>query len=371
MYRILVIDATDDASPVIPYLFREADCHVDIFCPKRSAFHKHRYYDNWFEGEADNPMTFIESLHALLRRTEYDWVFPANDRTNRFLNKTVTDDELAQKILPLSKIEHRLLLGSKAGLTTLCQQYDIPSPQSAIYDGYLDPYALATRLGYPLLLKEDHSAAGVGVYFCADEAELSRSFDRLSVEKRKNLVFQKYIPGKIIAVEALYKKGQLLAHADCIATKTMRDEFGASMERHYHNFDGLEMELALIGERFGINGFCTMTFMEEMETGQRYLIEADQRPQVWFRYAKFCGVDFSLAIRDYLEASHAPIRKQSKIKEDGKPIVMWHFFRHIRNFANHGVDWAELYRWALNVDGRWRFIPWYGWRYLFQAFRKI
>lgn len=369
MQRVLVIDSTSDVSPVIPYLFRRANCVVDVFCFKRSPLSKHRYYDHWFEVACADAGSYIERLKGLLNQIPYDWILPANDPTNRLLNEMMLDNDLLLKILPISKIENRIMVGSKAGLSILCDRYGILSPPSAIYDGSVPASELAKKVTYPLLLKEDYSSAGRGIHFCDNDSSMEESLKKIDLKKKNNLVFQKYIPGRCLSVEALYRKGQLLGYSNSVFTKTVGDEFGISLERLYFHLPEIESDLQAIGEKLGINGFGTMTFIEEEETKKRYLVEADLRPQVWFRYAKFCGVDFSDAIRNFLTGSDKCLRPE--LPNGKNSVLMWHFFRNVKNFAKRGIDTVELLRWVFNVEGRWNFIPWYGWRFFFQALSQL
>jgi len=197
------------------------------------------------------------------------------------------------------------------------------------------------------------------VYFCVDQNQLKLIIEKLSESKKARLVIQKYIKGETIAVEAIYKDGTLMGYTYATVVKTLKDEFGISSERHYSVNPDIETSLAQIGHSFGINGFATMTFMFETRTSKHYLVEADLRPQGWFRLGAFCGVDFSKVIQNFLDNKNILYRP---LLLDGKAyLTMWRCFRDVRRCLQL-LDWVGLWRWSTNADNRWRFIIWYDWK---------
>lgn len=369
MKNVLVIDVTTDASPLIPYLFREANCRVDIFCYKLSVLAKHRFYDHWYEVPQINEELFLNCMYELLQSANYDWILPANDKTNRFLNEKITDENIALMILPVSRIESRVMLGSKAGLALLCKTHDILSPDSEIYSDAISPLALVDKLHFPILLKENFSSSGRGIVLCRNKNDVLSAISSMSQSQKNNLVMQNYISGRTVSVEAIFRKGHLLGYANSYFISTVKNEFGISIRRLYSAHNNVEKELSVIGDKLAIDGFSTMTFIEENKSNKLYLIEADLRPQVWFRYAKWCSVDFSKVISNYMSDSEECIKP--KFSSHKPEVTMWHLFRMIRNCSSLDLKLSEMLKWLFNIEGRWRFVNWYGWRYSFRGLLKL
>jgi len=366
LYKVLIAEyANTDITAEIPYLFKRAGCVVDVFCTKESWLLKGSYWDNWLNSEAPNPENFAKQLEEVVSRGNYDWVILGDDDTIRVMNQAITDPALAQKILPLSKPENRSMLGSKAGLSVLCSKFGILTPAYEIYNSPADAQALAGKLSFPLLIKIDRSSGGEGIIFCENNLDLAAALEKISSNEKNNLVFQKYIFGDNIPVEVLYKNGRLLAYAASVVLKTVGGEFSASMTRSYCERPEIEPALERMGRELGINGFGTITFIYNREEGQYYLLEADLRPQLWFRLASFCGVDFSKAISNYLKGGGNIIRPALPT---GKPnIIIRHFHRELGWCIQHR-NMPGLIKWAVSANGRWRFIPFYDKKLLWKLF---
>ncbi len=360
-YRILLVDYRDvHVSPDIPFLFTNAGCIVDIYSPQSSWLLKNNQWNQWFPADSTDSLTYTQGLVALLANTHYDWVVCTSDSSIRVINDTLTDEKIAAKILPLSTLENRNILGSKAALSILSTQSGLTTPLFAIYSPNNDLVKIAKEISFPLLLKVDRSGGGKGVFFCADTSELMRTFTSLPEEHQEKLVLQKYIAGDNIAVEALYRNGTLIAYAHSKVIHNVHGEFSISAVRHYSSNPAIEKTLHRLGREFGINGFCSITFMRDTQTGTHYLVEADMRPHTWFILARFGGVDFSAAIQEYL-AGATTLTQAPAIHS--KNIEVRHFLRDVHR-SLESRDFRTFAHWCFNYQGRWRFIPWYDRRVL-------
>ncbi|PIR26333.1 MAG: hypothetical protein COX62_02875 [Deltaproteobacteria bacterium CG_4_10_14_0_2_um_filter_43_8] len=370
-HRILVVDAITDASPIVPYLVRELSCLADIFCFKIPFLLKHSYYQNWFEVLSSDILFFINQLKHHLENHHYDWVIVGNDATLRILNKYISDDALAQKIFPLSDLTNRVMLGSKAGLSLVCKRHNIRTPGFTIFDAAKTVTEMLQDLSYPVLLKVDESSGGRGVFLCKQESNVKEALKQIKEKEKENLLFQNYIKGKLISVEAIYKKGVLLGYLYSTVTKTVSHEFSVSRERVFSDTTLIEEELHHIGSSLGINGFATMTFIYDDETKQYFFIECDLRPQTWFLLGKFAGLNFSQVIKNYFSDAASVLKISLNPGESER--VLWHFFRDLRNCVVE-KNMSNLWKWCINKKKCWRLIPWYGFRglsrSLYFSFRK-
>ncbi|MEJ0053305.1 MAG: hypothetical protein WDN10_01065 [bacterium] len=365
MLRVLIADYKNaDISAEIPYLFKKAGCEVDVYCRKGSWLLKNRSWDRWHEAASD-PAEYAKGLIARVENASYDWIILTDDPVLRIMNDRIGDDSAALKILPVAKLANRNVIGSKAALSLLCEKYQLRTPPFAIYNEGDDLSALTATVGYPLLLKVDRSGGGSGVFRCIDESKLAETLRLLAPDQRKNLVFQKYIEGDNIGVDALYRKGTLLAYARSKVVRTVTDEFSISSVRSYAPDETIEPELRRIGEEIGIDGFCNFTFMQEGRTGTYYLIEADLRPHAWFSLARLGGVDFSLAIRNYLSGSNTLIGQPCAAE-----VEIRHFFRDF-NWSVERGDWRGILMWIFNRDGRWKFVPLHDRRIFFATLGQL
>ncbi|MBC7553956.1 MAG: ATP-grasp domain-containing protein [Taibaiella sp.] len=296
MYKILIVSyANWDSLMELPAVFKQAGCTTDIYCAKDSWILQSSFYDKWIEASS-NEATFLSGLYDIVGKhgNEYDWIIPGDDIILRLLNDTITDEKLFYKLLPLTKIENRELLGSKAGFSNLCDKYDIKTPRFLIYDAGQSPESIAKYMGFPFMMKTDRSEAGTGVFKCDNLHDL---IDNLkNVENKHNVVFQQFIEGYDINMEVLYKEGELIVYSYAKLLKIL-GKFGLSTQRLFSQNTEIIPELRKIGRSIGLNGFASIAFMYNELDKKHYLIEIDVRPNSWIYYGRFTGNDFSEGIK--------------------------------------------------------------------------
>lgn len=355
--KILLADYKNaEVSAQLPQLFKQAGCEVEVFCGSDSWLLKNKYWDTWHNTEKKVSVAYVKALENLVSNGHYDWVVLTDDLVIRTMNESVIDPVLFRKIFPITKIEHRDLLGFKSGLSRLCQKYNIVTPAFVIYDGITDPLKLMSNLKFPILLKIDESGGGKGIFEAADAQMALNIFKALPDNKKIGLVFQEYILGDNISVEALFKNGRLLGYSSSKVLENIKGEFSVSRVREYFKLPNLEIDLSRVADAFGLNGFASITFIRSHETGQFFLIEADLRPHGWFYLAKFGGVDFSELIARYLDPDSE--KKYSQILTNQNTKVIRYFSRDLK-WAIQNWNFFGIVRWCVNKDGCWRFVPWH------------
>lgn len=353
--KILLAGYKDtDVSGQIPELFKRAGCTVEVMCGSNSWLIKNKYWDKWHKIDNKNSEIYTLTLEKLVCEQNYDWVVLTDDECIRVLSERITDPVLFQKILPMQKNEHKIFLGSKFGFSKICQKYNIPSPAFVIYDGSADLLVATKHLCYPILLKVDKSGGGNGVFLAQDALELLRLFNELSVEQKNNLVFQEYIVGDNISVEALFKNGKIIGFASSKILHNVQGEFSVSRVREFTSAHAVTPILSQLAEVLGLNGFASITFIRSNETETFYLIEADLRPHGWFYLDKIVGVDFSQLIKQYLAADLA----SAPIIVNTKPEIIKYFLRDIK-WAVSERSFVTILHWIINKDNCWRFVPWH------------
>ncbi|MEI8279629.1 MAG: hypothetical protein WCG87_07675 [Bacteroidota bacterium] len=358
MYRVLIAAfANYDAVTEIPAILKEGGCTVDIYCAKGSWAIKSNHYDKWIQGAGDVD-SFRDDLIELATKKDpaYDWIILADDPTIRVMNDYVEDNvALFYRLLPLTKIENRELLGTKSGFSQLCTKYGIRTPKYLIYDATsFDVKKCGSYIGYPMLLKIDKSEGGGGVFFCDDEAAVLATIEQ--IKERDNLVIQQYIKGGIINVEVLYKNGELLVYNYSKTAKTLYNEFGVSTQRLCYTNTEVEPALLQVGRSFGVNGFGNVVFIYNETEQMHYLIEVDIRPNAWIYYSKFCGNDFSRGVKNYVTNNLTLVHKEPAY--DSKEVRVILFKKDVARCLID-KDLKGLLGWMVNKNGCWKFIPWY------------
>ena len=374
MYRVLLISFVNwDSLIELPVLIKNGGCTLDIFCYKGSWALQNKFHDQWIEANED-PAVFLEELLEFIDKngTGYDWIIPGDDIIIRLLNDEIKDEALFYKIMPLTKIENREILGSKAGFSSLCTKYDIKTPRYLIYREGQSIDEIEAYMRYPFLMKLDKSEGGYGVFRCNDRASFTTHFNNAA--NKTNMVFQQFIQGYDINVEVLYKNGELMVYNYSRTLKIM-GSFGVSTQRLFYANTEIEPELQKIGRSLGVNGFGNVVFMYSEPEKTHYLIEVDIRPNAWMYYGKFTGNDFSEAIKKIIRNDLTLVKPPAKYA--GKEFKITLYKKDVYRCIIE-KDIKGLVNWARNKENRWRYIPLYDGklfaactRYLWVSFREL
>lgn len=355
MYKVLIISfANWDSLMELPAVFKQAGCSVDLFCKKDSWVLHNKFYDSWIEATS-NDDEFIAQLLAFIesKGDEYNWVIPGDDIILRLLNDTLVSEKLFYKLMPLSKIENRELLGSKAGFSNLCAKYDIGTPRFLIYEPSFTTKYIGDYMKYPFMMKTDRSEAGTGVFKCDNEHDLIRYLGE--TENKHNVVFQQFIEGYDVNMEVLYKDGELIVYSYARLLKIL-GKFGLSTQRMFYQNTEILPELVKIGRSIGLNGFCSIAFMYSEPEKKHYLIEIDVRPNSWIYYGKFTGNDFSEGIKKIRKGDLTLVKRDdSKFPKEVKISL----YKKDMMRAIVEKDVKGIMYWWLNKDNSKRFIPTY------------
>ena len=349
-----------DTIQEVPFVLKKGGCTVDVYCSKNSWLIANSYYNKWIES-SDNTATYLKELFALVENKDnpYDWIIPADEKLLQLLNEAITSEELFYKILPLTKIENRELLASKAGLSKLCEKYSITSPRHIVYNHQEDFDISSFNLNYPVLLKQDLSWGGGGILYCQNEAEFKASLKETNA--LYDTIIQEFITGKDIGVEALYRKGELIEYNVGEVTMYYDNKFNFTTKRNYFNSKRVGDELKNIGRHLGINGFASIQFIYKPEEDNYYLLEVDTRPNFFVPYGRFTGHDFSEAVKNFLDpgySSSSISNKEISTAPEGEITEVALFYRDIIRCVKQ-KDYKGFVQWIFNYRHSWKFIPTY------------
>jgi hypothetical protein len=344
----------------VPFVLKRGGCEVvDVLCSPRSSLLRNKFYNRWIEHDS-NPHNFKTLLLNSIATNQYDWIILGDDTTLKAMNEAIEDDELFRKILPMNKIENRMMLSSKVGLSEVCNRLSILTPKYLVLENNANVEDAAADLKFPVLIKVDVSQGGRGIRYCNNIDELKGAVNQNIGKSR--LIIQEYISGKDIGAEALYKNGKLLTYNVCEVLEYLEGKFGRTTKRRY--FYNLELENLLVdlGEKLGLNGFASIQYIYGESEKKYYLVEADLRPNIWVAASRFTCNDFATGVKRYIGILPA-------VNECYKPdcgynvsMVVALFNRDIVRCIRKGKG-LQLLEWLYNYR-YWRFIPTYDKRQL-------
>lgn len=340
--------------PEVPYVLKKGGCDVvDILCSGESSLLHNKFYDTWIRYDKEKE-DYANKLLATVEEKNYDWIILGDEHILKLMNERITSEEVFRKVMPLEKIENRMILSSKVGLSDVCERLSITTPRYLVVDSFEQLNVTPVDLRFPVLIKQDVSTGGQGIFFC-------KSKDGLLGVMKKNpstkAIIQEYIKGEDIGVEALYKHGALLTYNISEVLGYLDGRFGTTTKRRYFNNIEIEKLLVELGQKVGINGFASIQYIHDEIDKKYYLIEADLRPNIWVASSRYTGNDFSVGVQRFL--GKMPITPECYKPANGydKEVQVFLFNRDlVRCFKKKKP--LQFIRWF--VDPRmWKFIPTY------------
>ncbi|MBN8836456.1 MAG: hypothetical protein J0I09_04320 [Sphingobacteriia bacterium] len=355
MPKVLIADFSNwDTLMEVPFVFNKGGFEVDIFCSKNSWMRKNSYYSRWFESP-DNEADFARQLinKALDADAGYDWVILGDEKLLSIMNNHIDSEVLFYKMMPLTKIENRKVLASKRGLSELCIQYGIDTPQYLICEKHASFNAADLKLRFPVLLKQDLSWGGGGIMLCNNETEFLENMHKRNMDY--DTVIQEFIKGDDIGVEALFYRGELLEYNAGLVKTYFDTNFNFTTRRTYFTNAQLQNQLQKIGTTLGIHGFASIQYIYTAENNTYHLLEVDIRPNIWVASGRLTGHDFSKALQLIAEKK---VPQQPVIMQTPEKEVAIFYRDIIRCIKQKRIK--DLLAWAVNYKGCcWKFIPFY------------
>lgn len=234
--------------------------------------------------------------------TAFDLVVLADDEVLLELVRSTLSIELKLKLLPVCTVDDFRHLGTKIGLSHLLKKAGIPTPAFTVANDIDELKSILRQIPYPVMLKNDISAGGAGVfeYFPGGNLE-----DVLNQQLVFPLLIQRRVQGDVIDLSAFYQGGELIHFSHAVMNSFANSPFGPSVVRTYTQLSAIPKDvfeqMRKLGRALGANGFTNITCLRDQSNGKHYLIEADMRPNVWVDYSRYMGDDLAQAIKKYFD----------------------------------------------------------------------
>lgn len=275
------------------YLVKQAGCAADIVCPAQNPCLLNSHYDHWIDA-GDSMDSLLTTLTTLVKTNYYDYVLIGDDP----ILWQIYRDQMADlwHLLPLQNPAALRCL-HKIGFAEHCQLHGIASPAFYCITKPAEAEQALAQLGLPIVLKDNYSNGGNGVYILRDLASYQAFI--AAYDFKETLLAQQHIEGDLCTVDALYRDGELLQLASAVVDHAT--DVDPSTKRTYLADDA---DFAEIARQFGrstrMHGFVNMSLMRDASDGKLYLFEADPRPTKWINYAKWFGRDLSEAFKVFM-----------------------------------------------------------------------
>jgi len=288
--RVLILALSNwFGAPRLPSAFRRAGFHVTTFAFPGLLLQRSQAVDEALPvPEASNDDELLAALLAAIERSRADIVIPTDDTTVILLHAAVAlarrsgVSEHVRAVLAASvgDFNHLSTVRSRKLLAKLAASASVRQPLFADVFSEDEAQQFAVSHGYPIVLKEEDSAAGFGVFICKDRAELQTALLRSRQNPgvfRQGLLAQSFIDGRPAMRVVAARAGRVLGGLSAIKLETWPRATGPSTCVEFIDHPEMKASAEAVLGALGYSGFASLDFMLD-ESGRAFLIELNPRP---------------------------------------------------------------------------------------------
>jgi hypothetical protein len=288
--RVLILALSNwFGAPRLPSAFRRAGFHVTTFAFPGLLIQRSQAVDEaLLVPEAAGNDELLAALMTAIERARPDTIVPTDDSTIIVLHAAaalarregVSERTRAVLTESLGQLAHLPTVRSRKLLAKLVASVSVRQPPFRDVFNEADALEFASEQGYPVVLKEEDSAAGFGVSICKDEAELRE----VLASSRQNsgifgqgLLAQTFIEGRTAMRVVVARAGRVLGGLSAIKLETWPGSKGPSTCVEFIDHPEMKASAEAVVAGLGYSGFASLDFMLD-GSGRAHLIELNPRP---------------------------------------------------------------------------------------------
>jgi len=182
----------------------------------------------------------------------------------------------------------------------------IATPQSLVVAGEAELSEFVGAVGYPVILKLDYGASGMGVLPCENEEELKQHYARavnwrpFKPGTRNAITAQKMIPGPTFTTNYFAWRGQMVTAFSTMRERTHPGRLGLVAISTPIDSRPMRTLARRVIEYFAISGLGSVQMLQDPETGEPMVMEINPRPTPVTYMGEFYGADLIEAMRAIL-----------------------------------------------------------------------
>lgn len=299
IYRALLIGYHFSLMRALPKLLNRSGFEVDVITTDTRCSGLKPVRQVFYAANSE----ILLSKATELSLTQFDLVVIGDDEVLLDLVRSDLTYETKLKLLPVCAVENFSHLGTKIGLSNLLKKAGILTPKFMVAYDVDQLVSLLRQTPYSVMLKNDVSAGGAGVFSYLPGDDVQAVLKQPLVFP---LLIQQRIDGDVIDMSAFYQRGKLVHFGYAVMNSFANNEFGPSVVRTYSQLSAVPIsvfeQLRVLGKVLGANGFVNITCLRDKNDNKHFIIEADMRPNVWVDYARYIGHDPAHAIHKYFDS---------------------------------------------------------------------
>ena len=212
-------------------------------------------------------------------------------------------------------------------------------PKSLLNPSVAEAVQFAESIGYPLMLKRDGSAGGLGVTKCHDKRQLLAAMQSLS--PKLGFVLQEFMPGPVYGVAVSGVAGRVAA-AFAFEKHLTLGPHGVATVLKYEPRQDIRDHACALYERYGLNGFCGIDYIADANGGA-HLLEINRCIVPKSHFSGAFGVDLVEAMLCVLRERPVPEAKAPPHEYVALFPLEWRRDpqSHFLTDAHHDVPWED------------------------------
>jgi len=244
---------------------------------------------------AYDPEGYISFLLAELQQRKYDLVVPSFEEALLLSQHRNRIEQYTRLLLP--EHEAMMQLHHKPSLYELCDSIGVSAPASIAPATSADLDQVVDSIRYPVILKLPMGNNSLGQVYAKNGDELKRRYlelcssaDRWGTQRP---LVQEVVHGKAIYTLMYCCSGKKLGEVIYHPLRTYPARAGTSAHRQTIEHPEIEKITRRIAKEVNWTGFLGFDFLEDHETGEVSLIDANPRPNPGLTLGVLSGIDWA------------------------------------------------------------------------------
>ncbi|MDF3070952.1 MAG: hypothetical protein K0R38_6553 [Polyangiaceae bacterium] len=353
---LLVALANWIGGPRLPRAFSRAGFHVTTFALSGLLILRSQAADETvLLPEKVSNDELLAALLAAIERTQADIVVPTDESSVLALHAVVAmareagvNDQVRRALAAsVGDAQGVVTVRSRKALAELASSRDVRTPAHSVVRSEADALAFASRHGYPVVLKEEDSAAGFGVFICKDQRALEAAVRKSAQNPNvfgQGLLAQTFIAGRTAMRVVVAQAGQVLGGLSAVKLETWPSATGPSTCVELFEHAEMKASCESIVAALGYSGFASLDFMVDAEGGA-HLIELNARPtpitHLGERYGACLCRHLHGALTGNPTTAGEPRGLPSRVALFPQEWVRDQSSEHLRAGVYHDVPWDE------------------------------
>ena len=228
----------------------------------------------------------LAKLKGTIEQALPDLVVPTDDASVLAVSVVRSQPNLsvrARELLSssLGDARHAATVRSRKLLAKLAISTGVRTPAQEVVRSLAEAREFAARHGYPIVLKEEDSVAGMGVSICKDEPELERTVARRLAQNPaiygEGVLAQGFVEGRTAMRVVAARAGKVLGGLSALKLETWPTSTGPSTCVEFIEHPEMAATADAMTAALGYGGFASLDFIVDGQ-GRAHLIELNPRP---------------------------------------------------------------------------------------------